>query len=324
MKRPTLSIVVPTYNAQRDLERFFDSLVRQRLSNTRVEILIIDGGSTDRTVEIARKYKARIIPNPLKLTEPGTALGFAHAKGKFVMVLATDNIFPDQDAIQTIIDVFRDPRIVAVFPKHDTGPGDSIYSRYVNTFTDPFTHFVYQDAANARTFHKLYRTIEHTSVYDIYDYASSPVRPIIALAQGFTIRKSLMPPRKEVSDDILTVYRLIDERKRLAYVHGVTLWHYTIRDTKQFIAKQRRAVENAFLRQDSGITKRRDVMTIPQRIRMYLFVPYALTVVPALIQSIAGFVTTGEIMWLAHWYISLFSAVCISVTVVPLIIKRLV
>ncbi len=323
MKTPMLSIILPVYNAEADLKRFFRYFDRQNFPKGSVELLVMDGGSTDNTVTLARAHHVRVIHNPQKLTEPGVALGFRYAKAPLIMILAADNIFPDPDAVGTMIGVFDDKKIVAAFPKHDTGPGDNLYSRYINTFTDPYTHFVYGNAANARTFHKIYRTLVQTDTYDIYDYRSASARPIIALAQGFTIRKSLMPARVEVSDDILTVYRLINEGRLLAYVHGVRLWHYTIRDTKQFIAKQRRAVENALLRRDSGITKRRDVMTFGQRMRMYLFVPYAFTIVPALVQSIVGFVTTGEVMWLTHWYMSLFSALCISVTAVSLIVKRL-
>ncbi len=323
MKKLKLSIILPTYNAQVDLQRFFRSFERQRYPASAVELLVMDGGSTDNTVRVAKAHGARVIHNPYQLTEPAVALGFKYAKAPLVMILAADNLFPDTGAIMTMIRVFDDTRIAAAFPKHDTGPGDNLYSRYINTFTDPFTHFVYGDAANTRTFYRLYKNVIHTNLYDVYDYKSNPARPIIGLAQGFTVRKSLMPPRKEISDDILTVYRLIEEGKSLAYVHGVTLWHYTIRDTKQFIAKQRRAVENALLRADSGITKRSSVMTAGQRTRFYLFIPYALTIIPSLLQSLAGFVATGEIMWLTHWYFCLFSAICIVYTAVPLLVKKL-
>jgi len=322
MKTPMLSIILPTYNAETDLKRFFQSFNRQQYPAFSIELLVIDGGSTDRTVTVAKENHARVIYNPEKLTEPGVALGFKHAKAPLVMVLAADNLFKESNALIRMIQVFDDKRITAAFPKHDTGPGDNLYSRYFNTFTDPYTHFVYGLAANTRTFRKIYKIIKHTDVYDVYDYHSNPVRPIIALAQGFTIRKSCMPPRNEISDDVLTIYKLIEEGKLLAYVFGVTLWHYTIRDTKQFIVKQRRAVENALVRADSGITKRVDFMTPGQRIRMFLYVPYSLVIVPALVQSIIGFIRTGEIMWLTHWYFCFVSAVCISITALPILVKK--
>lgn len=322
MSSPRLSIVIPLYNAQSDLPRFFRSLERQHIPKNWVEVLVIDGGSTDKTAEIAKTNGAIVIPNPYKLTEPGVAIGFAKATAELVMVMAADNIFRDSEAIINIIDIFRDKRITAAFPKHDTGSGDTIYSRYINTFTDPFTHFVYGDAANARTFHNIYKTLVHTPVYDVYDYRSNPQRPIIALAQGLTVRKSRLHTRREFSDDILAIYALIDEGKWIAYAHGVTLLHYTIRDTNQFITKQRRAVENALLRGDSGITKRDKLLTRKQWILSYLYVPYALTIVLPLVRSIINAVITKQTIWLVHWYMVFLSAIVIITTAIPLGMRR--
>jgi len=321
MKTPILSIILPTYNAGSDLRRFFDSFHKQSIGKDEMELLIIDGGSTDQTRVIARKNGAKIVHNPHKLTEPAVALGFQIARGELIMVLAVDNLFPDPDALKKMIGVFRDRIIVAAFPKHDTGPGDNIYSRYINTFTDPYTHFVYQNAANARTFHRLYKTITHNELYDIYDYTSSNERPIIALAQGFTIRKKFLPKRTEISDDVLSIYRMIDAKKQIAYVHGVVLWHYTIRDTRQFVSKTKRAVENALLRRDSGITKRNAYLTKTQKIRMYLFLPYAFTIILPLLQSIIGVIREREFAWLLHWYVTIFSAGIIVTHALSLRIK---
>lgn len=321
MKTPMLTIILPTYNAKHDLVRFFDSFNKQTISKAEFELLVIDGGSTDGTIEIVQKNRAKIIHNPYKLTEPGVALGLQKARGEFVMVLAADNLFPDPYALKKIINVFENKNIVAAFPKHDTGPEDNIYSRYVNTFTDPFTHFVYLDAANARTFHRIYKTTTHNELFDIYDYTTNPVRPIIALAQGFTIRKSFLPTRKEISDDVLSIYRLIDAKKQIAYVHGVVLWHYTIADTAQFISKTKRAVENALLRRDSGITKRERYLTKAQKIRMYFYLPYAFTIILPLLQSIIGAIRAHESAWLLHWYVTIFSAGIIVVHAISILIK---
>jgi glycosyltransferase involved in cell wall biosynthesis len=321
--RPKLSIVLPTLNAQKDLMRFFVWFNKQSISKKHIELLIMDGGSTDKTRHIAKINGARVIHNPYRLTEPGVALGFRRARADLVMILAADNIFPDPKALEKIIGVFKDKKIIAAFPKHDTGPRDNLYSRYINTFTDPFTHFVYLDAANTRTFKRLYKTLVHNSTYDVYDYTSYPVRPIVALAQAFTIRKKFLPKRKEISDDILSVYRLMDEGRRMAYVHSVTLWHYTIRDTRQFISKLKRGVDNALLRKDSGITKRKNMLTRVQKIRMVAFFPYAFTIILPLLQSIINAFLEREIMWLMHLPLVLFSAIVIVYHALGILLKRL-
>ena len=57
-----LSIVVPCYNSQDYIDRCVESLLP---GNDRVEILLIDDGSTDRTAEIIDKYE-RTYPKQIK------------------------------------------------------------------------------------------------------------------------------------------------------------------------------------------------------------------------------------------------------------------
>lgn len=312
MKHPRLSIVVPIYNVEALLDRFLTSLARQTVSS-QMEVLLLDGGSTDRTLEIANSYNATVIHNPQKLAEPGVVLGFQKAKGELVMVLAVDNIFPKETAIQDLIDVFKNKNITAAFPKHDTAKDDSIYSLYINTFTDPFTHFVYGNAANARTFKHIYKTIQHTSSYDIYDFQSASIYPLLALAQGFTVRKEYIRERiHDAFDDVLVIYDLIKKKKSIAYVYSVQLYHYTILNFQDFVRKQHRAIENALVYNNAGISKRGIYLTRGQKIRMILFFPYALTIVIPLLQSVVQTTVTGNSVWLLHPYMTFLSAVLLS------------
>lgn len=57
MKSPTISIIIPAYNAQHDLERCLDSILEQKMTD--YEVILVDDGSTDRTAEIAMAYAQR-------------------------------------------------------------------------------------------------------------------------------------------------------------------------------------------------------------------------------------------------------------------------
>jgi len=58
MKNLKISIVIPTYNSEKTLERAIESVINQTYKN--IEVIIIDGGSSDKTLNIIKKYKNKI------------------------------------------------------------------------------------------------------------------------------------------------------------------------------------------------------------------------------------------------------------------------
>lgn len=93
---PLVSVVVPIYNAEDYLHRCLDSLLFQTLED--IEILAINNGSTDGTLEILEKYKTRF-PEKLKvITVPhakragrGRNVGVKLARGKYIAFCDSDD-----------------------------------------------------------------------------------------------------------------------------------------------------------------------------------------------------------------------------------------
>jgi len=170
---PNLSIIIPTLNNEKSLPFFLNLLKLQIYPKDKIEMIIIDGGSSDKTVTIAKKIKIKVLHNPYVLAEPAISLGLNNARGDLTMILAVDNYFKDPNAVKIIVRVFSDKAIYAAFPKHDNEDNYSFFSKYHNIFTDPFNHFVYGEAANARTFYRVYKTIKHNEIYDVYNYLST-------------------------------------------------------------------------------------------------------------------------------------------------------
>jgi len=56
-----ISVVVPTYNEEKGLEKFLKQFKNQTLPRNEFEIIIVDGNSTDKTREIAAKYADKVI-----------------------------------------------------------------------------------------------------------------------------------------------------------------------------------------------------------------------------------------------------------------------
>jgi glycosyltransferase involved in cell wall biosynthesis len=260
----------------------------------------MDGESTDNTRSVAKQYGATVIPNTNILAEPGVNLGMEKAHGDLCMIIAVDNIYKNVDAIEKIAQVFTDPSIYAAFPKHDTDPADNLFSKYINTFTDPFNHFVYGYAANARTFHKVYKTLEHNDIYDVYDFTSNEIRPMLAFAQGFTIRSEFRRKQSDAFDDVSPVLDLVQQEKKIAYVHSVPLYHYTVQNIHHFIRKQRWTTQNALDNTHYGIAHRKTTLTSGQKQRMLLWPLYAFSFIIPLCRGIIGYIIDKEPMWLFH------------------------
>ena len=66
---PKISIIIPSYNEEKNISRCLDSVLNQTFTD--FEVLCVDDGSTDKTFDIIKKYSekdGRIIPlkNPEK------------------------------------------------------------------------------------------------------------------------------------------------------------------------------------------------------------------------------------------------------------------
>lgn len=308
MAHPVLSVIVPTFNNESMIGDFFEGIMGQTYPKDCLEVLVLDGGSSDATIEIATSYGATVIHNPDVLAEPGVNRGFGIARGDFLMVLAVDNVYSSADSIDRMIAVFEDQNVYAAFPRHESCAADSIFTKYYNRFTDPFNHFVYGNAANARTFYRVYRTLKHSDEYDVYDFSSGDDVPMIALAQGMTLRAPYERSSSNAFDDCGPIIELIRDGKEMAYVHSVALYHHSVRNLDHFLRKQRWATHNAISGVNYGISHRIDSLSRMQRARRTVWPVYAFFCVPACIRAIVGFISDREPLWLLHPFLSFASA----------------
>jgi len=101
---PKVSFIIPTLNSERTLEKCLKSIITQKYPS--IEIIIIDGGSTDNTIGIAKKYATQIFKFRGSL---GAArqLGIDHASGELIANWDSDIYIPDKDwlrrAVQTLL-----------------------------------------------------------------------------------------------------------------------------------------------------------------------------------------------------------------------------
>ncbi|MER3468441.1 MAG: glycosyl transferase [Thermoflexus sp.] len=118
---PTVSIVIPTYDEEAFIESRLDNILEQGYPSERLEIIVVDSASSDRTVELARSWgrehpdaKLRILEEPErrgKTSALNTAL--QHANGE-VVVLADADSFWEKNALKEAVKYFAEPKVGAV------------------------------------------------------------------------------------------------------------------------------------------------------------------------------------------------------------------
>lgn len=94
------SVIIPTYNEYRDIGECLESLMHQSFKN--FEVIVVDDGSTDRTVEIAKKFKVRIIKGKHKGPGFSRNLGAMQSKAKILVFVDADMTF-EKDYLKNLL-----------------------------------------------------------------------------------------------------------------------------------------------------------------------------------------------------------------------------
>ncbi len=104
------SIVIRAYNEEKHLGRLLDGLSRQTVADR--QVILVDSGSTDRTLAIASSYPVTVLHIPPEEFSFGRSLnlGIAAAQNEFV-VLASAHVYPVYpDWLERLLEPFVDPK----------------------------------------------------------------------------------------------------------------------------------------------------------------------------------------------------------------------
>ena len=90
MKNKTVSIIIPAYNEEEYLPSCLASIDSLHYSKEHIEVIVVDNGSTDRTMEIARSYGAKVIRDDDMNVSGLRNFGAKHSKGEILAFIDSD------------------------------------------------------------------------------------------------------------------------------------------------------------------------------------------------------------------------------------------
>lgn len=116
-----ISVITAVYNNRDTVAQALESALAQ--DHRDVELIVIDGGSTDGTLQVLQRYAdrlAKLVSEPDRGIYDALNKGIAQASGEIVGFLHSDDLFADSAVLSRIGTAFADPRVDAVY-------GDLLY-----------------------------------------------------------------------------------------------------------------------------------------------------------------------------------------------------
>lgn len=96
------SIIIPNYNEEKYIKRCLESIFNQTINKANYEVIVIDDGSTDNSIEIIKQYDAKLL-NSNRLGAGGARnKGINAANGKYIILLDGDDYLYKNDVLEKL------------------------------------------------------------------------------------------------------------------------------------------------------------------------------------------------------------------------------
>ncbi len=148
------SIVIRAFNEEKYLGRLLDGIAHQTISD--IEVILVDSGSTDSTVEIAANFGAKVIHiHPDEFTF-GRSLNLGiNAASHSIIAIASAHVFPVYpDWLKNLLEPFSDPKVALTYGKQRGGETTKfsehqIFTQWYPQHSDPRQAHPFCNNANA-------------------------------------------------------------------------------------------------------------------------------------------------------------------------------
>ena len=330
-ERIFVSVVMPTLNAERTIERSLLSIRAQTIPQACVEILVIDGGSTDRTREIAARYGAVILDNPDVVPERAKSIGLQQAKGEYLVKMDADEYFVSPGQIKLRLSMFQaNPNIKCILTDRLLTPQKSdVACAYLNDVGDPFSYFVYQlKGSILKTFRKNLLSTEDGESKFVLRFEKDDLLPI---GDGGTSMVDMQYVRTTFAERIKqtafasTICNDIIERTRLVgCIEGDNIIHDSSARFFGYIRKLKfRVINNVHNVQNSGFSARAGINLALNK-RKYLYPIYCLTLVWPIFDAIYLSITRKNATYLLHiiYVYYVMAQICLQILLKLMNVKK--
>jgi len=302
-KYPTISIIIPTLNAAKTLNECLKRVREQDYPKNKLEIIIADGGSTDKTIAIAKKYGAKIVANKLRTGEAGKAIGLKNAKNEIIALIDSDNYLPSNDWLKRMVEPFSDPRIIGSEPiAYTYRENDGYITRYCALIgmNDPICLYLGNyDRINYLTNRWTGMDVKSEDRGNYLKVTLERYKVPTIGANGTMIRKKLII--KQVGDylfDIDEIYELMSKGHDQFAKVKIGIIHIFSGSIGTFVKKQRRRIEDYMYYQKKA--RRKYPWNKLNKLGLIKFAVFSTLLLPSLYHGFIGYIKKPDKAWFFH------------------------
>ena len=234
---PSISIVVCTYNGREIVKRLLDSIFSQDYHG-KLEVICVDGGSSDGTLELLKDYRVIIHHNKKKYPEGrgmGKDQGVKLAKHELILIVDQDNKLIGNDCLKNLVlPLMKDKEIFGVACRLYVDKNDNLTNRYLSYVgTDPF-------AANKSLEGRM--ALGKINLKNEEGYCSYVIKEEENLCTGgncFVYRKSALDAVDGYTQDVDVINALLKKGvNKMAVAKGAYTHHLAINGFGEFLRKK--------------------------------------------------------------------------------------
>lgn len=308
-KLPTISAVITTFNSQRTIKKCLSALRKQDYPQEKIEVLVVDGGSKDKTLEIAKGFGVEIIKVPVEKqgAEYNKAVGVNTAKNEILLLLDHDNILPHKKWLKKMVNPFLlHKEVVGVEPlRFHYDPKMNLLDRYFALMggSDPVPYYFGKNSHLSWAFDKYNLWGEAKDMGDYYLVKFSPDKVPALGANGALVRRKLL--LSEAKADLKHFFHIdvqVDLIRKGFNTYAIakdTIIHLTGSKLIPFLLRRKFYIEKYHF-QDFSLRRFSVYEPKKDRFNLIKYVFFSLTIIVPLFDAIRGFIKIRDVAWFIH------------------------